>query len=64
MGPNVLKKAQMSDKPKIKSVYYQGKKKVESICMNISIYSIIVYATVVPIKMPRKQAAKTRISAS
>ena len=64
VGPKVAQKAHMTDRANISIIYFQGKKNCEWVSINMSIYSIIVYATNVPIKMPSMQDAKTKISAS
>ena len=64
VGPKVLKKAQIKDNPRISSIGIQGKTNLELVLRKRSICSFIVYATQVPIMIPIRQAANTKIRAS
>ena len=63
-GPNVLKKAQMIDKPIINKNCFHGKKNVKGIPVNTAYYKTIVYPTMQPMITPSKQLAITRMNAS
>ena len=63
-GPQVLRKAQMSDSTTISKNWPQGKKGSTLYLRNRLNYRSMVYPTAVPMRTPRMQETSTRTRAS